>query len=140
MPATSKPGDKYVILIGLLVVLWLVFSPRHTTEQLLQRHLGITNASAFRNIQTDFRSAREWTAHIYLEGSATDIRQLLDQQKFTPGKEVPSGVLPRLSFSKAPPPPAIAQAQFFDRERTGIVDSAVVSPDGTQLWLVAQRF
>jgi len=140
MPTTSKPGDKYVILIGLMVVLWLALSPRHSTEQLLQRHLGITDASAFRNVRSDFISAREWTAHIYLEGNATDIRQLLDQQKFTPGKEVPSEVLPQLSFSKAPSPPAAAQAQFFRRERTGIVDSAIVGPDGTQLWLVAQRF
>jgi hypothetical protein len=140
MPATNKPGDKYVILIGVLVLVWLAISPRHSTEQSLQHHLDITDASAFRNVRTDFHSAREWTAHIYLEGNAADIRQLLDRQEFTSRKEVPSGVLARLSFSKAPSPPAAAQAQFFYRERNGIVDSAVVGPDGTQLWLVAQRF
>ena len=134
------------ILIGLavvLVVFFVIFPLRfpHSEAQILQDHLGLTNSSAFPNIRTHFLALSEWTAWIYLEGNASDIQRLLDEQRYVPDSSNQSSeTLRQVTFQKAPSPPSPAEARFFCRHDPGIDEQAVVSPGGTQLWLRAARY
>jgi hypothetical protein len=141
MKRESNPELKLVRLFQGLIALFLViclWSARGPSEsQLLERHLGITNTSIFHDIQTDYDSAREWTAWIYLESSRENIERLLQQQDFKTNHDQALGLV---SFKKAPAPPARSDARTFWKKGRGTMDFAVTTPGSTQLWFVAIRY
>jgi hypothetical protein len=140
MRAYRKITKEHIVITAVLACLLVVSWPHQTTAKILKQHLGLTNVSPFHNIHTDYHSAREWTAWIYLEGRPEDIQKLLSEQHFMHGKGQTIESPNRARFVKAPPPPTAAQAKFYHRSRSGIIDYAFTGPDGTQLWLVAQKF
>jgi hypothetical protein len=123
------------VIAGFLALsIWSAQGP--SKKQLLGRHLGITNSSEFHVIRTQFHSAREWTAWIYLEGSRESIERVLADQKFMQPHPQALGFV---DFKKAPPPPAASEALTYWRHGRATMDYAVTAPGSTQLWFTAHR-
>ena len=140
MRAYRKITKEHIVITAVLACLLVVSWPHQTNAKILKQHLGLINASPFNNIQTDYHSTREWTAWIYLEGRSEDIQKLLSEQHFTLSNSQTKETPTLARFTEAPPPPTVSQTKFYHRSRSGIIDYAFTGPDGTQLWLVAQKF
>ena len=129
----------FQVNLALLLVVMVAW-PGRSRRRLLESHLGLTNSAAFHNIHTKFSGGREWTAWIYLEANPEEIQRVLRAQGFKPMSSVDEMTLRRASFPNAPPPPAWAKAQCFNRHGRGTIDYAVIGSGSTQLWFVAMRY
>lgn len=90
-----------------------------------------------------YRPAREWSALFYLKASPEMLSRLLVDQRFQETRTIQTNEFVRMvAFDLAPSPSVVSGAKVFEKRppEDFVWHFAVVSADGTQLWLRVDRF
>lgn len=129
-----------ILLIGLFHVFGRSAGPDY---DLLQRHLGTLDRSKATRIETDFESAREWTAWFYVEAPKGVVTDLLNKQGFIVGSSQEEDDLKWISESSTMPDlPNRSECRFFTYAPNdlGVIYKAVTDEDGDRVWILAMRY
>ncbi len=133
-----------IIAIVLLIALFFAFRRSAGPDyDLLQRHLGSLDRSKATRIETDFESAREWTAWFYVEAPKEVVTDLLSKEGFKTGTSQAEDDLKWISGStKMPRLPKRSECRFFTYSPNdrGVMYKAVTDEVGDRVWILAMRY